>query len=61
MWILIIAIGSALGGVSDVKHMPMTPEQCRQAVVQLLPLRSALGAVCVGQNGEKFTFEDAAK
>ena len=59
MWILIIAIGG-FSGVSDVKTVQMTQEQCRQAVVQMLPLRSALGAVCVGPNGEKFTFEDAA-
>ncbi|MBZ9943495.1 hypothetical protein LB533_20625 [Mesorhizobium sp. BR1-1-13] len=59
MWFLIIAIGG-FAGVSDVKTIGMTQAQCREAVTQLLPLRSALGAVCVGPNGEKFTFEDVA-
>lgn len=58
MWILLIAIGG-FNGVSDVKHVEMTGEQCRQAVVQMKPLSRAIGAVCVGPNGEKFGFEDA--
>jgi len=56
-WILIIAIGGVVS-MSDVKTVPMTEQQCRAAVQELYPLRKAIGAACVGPEGQTFNFSD---
>lgn len=57
-WLLIILVGSAFGGVSDVKSVPMTELQCKRAVEQMKTFRGKIAVTCVGPNGEKFDFED---
>ena len=57
-WILIIIIGGYFTGVSDMKHISVTEQQCKQAVKMLLPLKGKMGAGCVGPAGEVFSFED---
>lgn len=57
MWILILVIG---GIGKDVQMTSMTGDQCRQAVIELLPYERNMQAACVGPNGESFTTEDAA-
>ena len=51
-WILIVVIGG-WGTVSDVRFERMTEAQCRAALEALEPLRSAIGAACVGPDGQK--------
>jgi hypothetical protein len=52
-WILIVAVGG-FTGVSDVLFERMPAAQCRAAVDALTPIKSAVGAVCIGPNGETY-------
>lgn len=56
-WILIIFIGG-FNGVSDVKHVPMTGDQCREAVRKMITFKGQVSAACFGPSGESFTFDD---
>lgn len=56
-WILVIIVGGVLG-VSDVKFLPMTEQQCKKTVDLLRPLKGKLGAGCISPNGGSYTLDD---
>lgn len=56
-WILMIIIGG-FTGASDIKFVPMSEMQCKQAVDLLRQFKGKIGAGCIGPNGESYTTGD---
>lgn len=51
-WVLIIALRGAVAGIGSVNTTAMTELQCKASLEVLAPLKSSVGAACVGPNGE---------
>ena len=51
-WILIIVVSGQVIGLGGVTTTPMTEDQCKASIEVLTPLKGALGAACIGPNGE---------
>jgi hypothetical protein len=58
-WILVIFLAGSNVAVSDVKNITMTEPQCKTVVREMSTSPELAVAICVGPNGELFSFEDA--
>ena len=55
---MMVTINGFTGMAEKIETFSMTEAQCKQAIVQLYPLRKGIGAVCLGPEGQAFTFKD---